>query len=446
MGHGRFWRVLVCIAAAAFLGRAVYVTTVTRDQTRTYDELFYESEASSFANGDGFEPSAFGVNFLGSGEHPPLTAVVLSPVALVADDNETAMLMTMAFVGAAAVIVLGLLGRELGGPRAGLIAAGIGAVYPNLWVNDGLLLPETLAALTTAAALLFTYRLIRTPCWRYAILLGAACALAMLSRGELLLLIPLLAVPATLMMKGVPWHRRSRIAGVVVLTSAVVVAPWQAYLLFRYERPAFISYGDGGVVAGANCDATYSGFLTGFWLGLCKPDRVSQEPSAAADQKRHLGRDYMRHHLSRLPVVVSARVGRIWGVYRPFQMAHFSVAEGRPEWASLAGWAMFWPLFGLAAAGVVVLRRRHVVLLPLLAPLLLVTLVAAAFYGLTRFRVPAEPPIVVLAAVAADAALVHFRSRRKPPAVHAARLHPTSAERDLRVRRDDRIPTPVGFT
>jgi hypothetical protein len=100
MGHGRFGRVLVCIAAAAFLGRAVYVTTVTRDQTRTYDELFYESEASSFANGDGFEPSAFGVNFLGSGEHPPLTAVVLSPVGLVTDDNETAMLMTMALAGA----------------------------------------------------------------------------------------------------------------------------------------------------------------------------------------------------------------------------------------------------------------------------------------------------------------------------------------------------------
>ncbi|MDQ6854336.1 MAG: glycosyltransferase family 39 protein, partial [Actinomycetota bacterium] len=370
MDGGRFARVLVCIAAAAFLGRAVYVTTVTRDQTRTYDELFYASEATNFAHGDGFEPSAFGIHLLGSGEHPPLTAVVLAPVALAIDDNETAMLMTMAFAGAAAVIVIGLLGREVAGPRAGLIAAGIGAVYPNLWVNDGLLLPETLAALTTAAALLFTYRLIRTPGWRYAVLLGVTCALAMLSRGELLLLIPLLAVPATLMMKGLPWRRRARIAGVVVVASAATVAPWQAYLLYRYERPAFISYGDGGVVAGANCDATYSGFLTGFWLGLCKPDRVSPEPSAAAEQRRNLGRDYMRHHLSRLPVVVATRVGRIWGVYRPFQMVHFSAAEGRPEWASLAGWSMFWPLLGFAAAGVVILRRRSVTLLPILAPVL----------------------------------------------------------------------------
>jgi 4-amino-4-deoxy-L-arabinose transferase-like glycosyltransferase len=428
MDRGRFARVLLCIAAAAFLGRAVYVTTVTRDQTRTYDELFYESEATSFAHGDGFEPSAFGVHLLGSGEHPPLTAVVLLPVALVADDNETAMLMTMAFAGAAAVFLVGLLGRELAGPRAGLTAAGIAAVYPNLWVNDGLLMPETLAALTTVAALLFTYRLMHTPGWRNAVLLGVACALAMLTRGELLLLIPLLALPAILMVKGVPWPRRFGIAGVVVLAAAVTVAPWQAYLLFRYERPVLISYGDGGVIAGANCDATYSGFLTGSWLGLCKPDRVSREPSRAAEQRRDLGRDYMRDHLDRLPIVVSARVGRIWGVYRPFQMADFSVAEGRPKWVSLAGWAMFWPLLGLAIAGVVILRRRDVPLFPLVVPLLLVTLVAAAFYGLIRFRVPAEPPIVVLAAVALDAAFVRFGSRRARLPAYAALPHPVLEE------------------
>jgi hypothetical protein len=241
-------------------------------------------------------------------------------------------------------------------------------------------------------------------------------------------LIPLLALPATLTIKGVPWPRRLRIAGVVVLAAAVTVAPWQAYLLFQYEKPAFISYGDGGVIAGANCDETYSGFLTGFWLGLCKPDRVSREPSSAAEQRRRLGRDYMRDHLDRLPIVVSARVGRIWGVYRPFQLADFSVAEGRPKWVSLAGWAMFWPLLGLAIAGVVILRRRHISVFPLFAPLVLVTLVAAAFYGLIRFRVPAEPTIVVLAAVALETAFVHFGSRRAPLPAYAALPHPVLEE------------------
>jgi 4-amino-4-deoxy-L-arabinose transferase-like glycosyltransferase len=417
---GRFARVLVCIAAAAFLGRAVYVLTVTRDQNRTYDELFYKSEAVSFANGDGFEPSHFGLENLGSGEHPPLTAVVLAPVAFVTDDNELAMLMTMALAGAGVVLLIGLLGCEVAGARAGLIAAGVAAVYPNLWVNDGLLLPETLAALATAAALLFTYRLIRQPGWRYAACLGGACALGTLSRGELVLLVPLLALPAILMIKDLTWSRRLGIAGIVVLAAAVIVAPWQAFLLHRFERPVFISYGDAGVIAGANCDATYSGFLTGFWLGLCRPEQEAREPSVAAEKKRNVGRDYIRDHLDRLPVVVAARLGRLWGAYRPFQMAEFSVAEGRPQWASLAGWWLFWPLFALAAAGVVILGRRSVQVFPFLAPLLIVTLVAAAFYGLIRFRVPAEPAIVVLAAVALDAAYVRLRSRGQPSAEDAS--------------------------
>lgn len=409
MGRGRFVIALLCIAAAAFLGRAVYVLTVTRDQTRSYDELFYKSEATSFVNGDGFEPSYFGVHFLGSGEHPPLTALALTPAAALTGDNEVAMLMTIALAGSGAVAVIGLLGREVAGPRAGLIAAGIAAVYPNLWVNDGLLLPETLAALATAAALLFAYRLMRAPGWRYAALLGLSCAVAALSRGELVLLLPVLALPATLLIKDLSWSRRLRVAGVIVLVAAVVVAPWQVFLLNRFEKPSFISYGDGGVVAGANCDSTYSGFLIGFWLGLCRPERLSREPSVAAEQKRNLGREYMRDHLGRLPIVVAARVGRLWSVYRPFQMARFAVAEGKPRWASLAGWWTFWPLIGLANAGVIVLRRRRASLLPLLAPLVIVTLVAGVFYGLVRFRVPAEVSIVVLAAAALDAAVMRIR-------------------------------------
>ncbi|HYU38413.1 MAG TPA: glycosyltransferase family 39 protein [Acidimicrobiia bacterium] len=413
MGRGRFVIALLCIAAAAFVGRAVYILTVTRDQTRSYDELFYKSEATSFVNGDGFEPSYFGVHFLGSGEHPPLTALVLAPAAALIGDNEVAMLMTIALAGSGAVAVIGLLGREVAGPRSGLIAAGIAAVYPNLWINDALLLPETLAALATAAALLFAYRLMRAPGWRYAALLGLSCAVAALSRGELVLLLPMLALPATLLIKDLAWSRRLRLAGVIVLVAAVVVAPWQAFLLSRFEKPSFISYGDGGVVAGANCDSTYSGFLVGFWLGFCRPERLSREPSVAAEQKRNMGREYMRDHLGRLPIVVAARVGRLWSVYRPFQLAKFGVAEGKPRWASLAGWWIFWPLIGLAAAGVIVGRRRGSSLLPLLAPLVIVTLVAALFYGLVRFRVPAEVSIVVLAAAALDAAFVRAMDVRR---------------------------------
>ncbi len=46
---------------------------------------------------------------------------------------------------------------------------------------------------------------------------------------------------------------------------------------------------------------------------------------------------------------------------------------------------------------------------PLLAPVVVVTLISALFYGLLRFRVPAEVSLVVLAAVA----VVELLDRRR---------------------------------
>jgi hypothetical protein len=63
---------------------------------------------------------------------------------------------------------------------------------------------------------------------------------------------------------------------------------------------------------------------------------------------------------------------------------------------------MLWMLSPLAVLGALRLRRRRVPITPLVAPVVIVTLVAAAFYGLVRFRAPAEVSIVVLAAVALD--------------------------------------------
>ena len=59
-------------------------------------------------------------------------------------------------------------------------------------------------------------------------------------------------------------------------------------------------------------------------------------------------------------------------------------------------------------------RRRS---WPLLVPALIVTIASAATYGQTRFRVPAEPTLVVLAAVAIVAVVARdWPARRKQPA------------------------------
>src|SRR5258708_5196697 len=48
-------------------------------------------------------------------------------------------------LGTATIVVVALLARRLAGNAAGLIAAGIVALYPQVWINAGMILSETMA-------------------------------------------------------------------------------------------------------------------------------------------------------------------------------------------------------------------------------------------------------------------------------------------------------------
>ncbi len=90
---------------------------------------------------------------------------------------------------------------------------------------------------------------------------------------------------------------------------------------------------------------------------------------------------------------------RTWGLYAPSQQVSFESLEGRPRAWQMRGTVMYWVLAPLAIVGVVLLRRRRRVLWPIVATALTVTVVAASTYGQQRFRIAAEPAILVLAAV-----------------------------------------------
>src|SRR5919106_2915776 len=221
----RFWRILLAIAVIALAVRVGYVAFAKTNEAIRGDQLFYNAEANRMADGDLFiepfdphPPPLIGQD--PAADHPPLTVMVLTPGSWVTGHNLVAQRLTMSVLGTVAVVAIGLLGRRLAGDRAGWIAAGIAAVYPNLWVNDGLIMSETLATLVVALALLYAYRLIREPNIWTALLVGALCGLAALTRAELLLLVPLLAVPATLVARSVANAQRWKLAGAGVLAAA----------------------------------------------------------------------------------------------------------------------------------------------------------------------------------------------------------------------------------
>lgn len=92
-------------------------------------------------------------------------------------------------------------------------------------------------------------------------------------------------------------------------------------------------------------------------------------------------------------------------------MVFLNEGEDREPAASrLALWG-YWALAPVAAAGTVLLwrRRERAVAGILLSTAAMVTLTAALFYGIVRFRLPAEVAMVAVAAVAVE----HLLSRRR---------------------------------
>ena len=420
-GRSRFFAILGLILLVAAGVRVAYVLTETRHDHGFYDAFFYETEARVLAEGKGFiNPAPLLPGRSGrieqTADHPPLTSIVLIPAAWMADGEAGQLLMrfTMVLLGLGAVAVVGLLGREVAGDRVGLVAAGIAALSPAFWMNDGLLMGETLATLTTAAAVLLAYRLRRTGAYGVAAGLGAVCAVAMLSRAELALLVPALAIPVALLARDRDWRRRFGLSAMVLGVSLVLVAPWVIYNLTRFDEATFISTSAGNVLRGANCDDTYYGSGVGFWSVSCVlADKERGDDSVQAQRRGENAVKYIKAHKARVPHVVAARVGRLWSVYAIEDTIDANRGEGRVSWASWLGLPIYYATVVAAIAGTVLLWRRRVSVFPLLVPLVLVTVMAAIFYGIPRFRAPAEPSLAVLAAVAVVALFQWLDGRRR---------------------------------
>jgi 4-amino-4-deoxy-L-arabinose transferase-like glycosyltransferase len=439
-GRWTFKRLLMAAVLLALVVRIAYVAGAKKGpceistkpekwiptECAVGDQQFYNGEANRLAEGDGFVVWGIprGQHAPPAADHPPLTVVVLAPMAFLSmhafgfvhdPSNVTEERYYMAILGTLLVLLIGLLGRRVGGERVGIVAAVLAALYPNLWMNDGLIMSETITGIVVVLALLLAYDLRDRPRPRTALACGAMCGLVLLGRAELGLFIPLLLAPAALGARGISRRQGAGLAALALIATTVVVAPWVAYNLSRFKDPVFVSTNDGLALAGSNCDHVYYGSAIGLTylqppcIDVPEPKGLDQSQVSTYYRKRAF--TYMGDHEQQLPLVVLARIGRTWSVYRPADMLYFNLAEGREHFAILAGIIAFYPLAALAIAGGWFLRRRRQRMLwPLLVPAIAATVGVALTYGQTRFRSAAEPSIVILAAVAGVTFWEHFRA------------------------------------
>lgn len=399
-----FWRDLALIGAFALVVRVVYALAVAPN-TAVDDDAFFHLTANALAAGHGFvAPFQFYLHGISAptAEHPILYPLLLSVVARAGGTGVDVQRSVGVLAGTGVVVLLGLLGRELAGRRAGLIAAAIAALWPSLIAADGSIMSEPLYGLLVVAAVLLAVRHVRSPALGGALALGALIGLAGLTRSEGLSLLVLLALPAVLL----AGHRRLVSATAIVAVAAIVISPWVIRNWSTFHRP-LLSTNEGTVVAGSNCHQTYYGAEIGAFDFACVKSASrgvrSRDEAVRAAAMRDAGLDYASGHAGRLPLVVAARVAGVWGVFDPRRQF---VVTGRNITTQKAGVLLFYPLAILAITGAVALyRRRQRAAILLLAPFVMITLVAATTYGGVRLRHTADLMIVVLAGVGIDALL-----------------------------------------
>lgn len=358
------------------------------------DSLYYSFQAQQNAKGEWFR--LVFTNGPGA-EHPPLASLLMTPASLLAH-VEAWQRATSTLLGIATIPLIALLGLRLGGRRVAVVAAFVAAVYPNLWINDSLVMSESASVFFVVVALLCAWRFQQRFDYRSAIITGVVVALAALTRSELVLLAPLLALIGFRAHPRLEWLKRAVVMLVVV---GAVIAPWMIYNTTRFDAPVFLSANEGITILGSNCDATYGGPKMGGWLTSCLSDVVIQPGEDASELSRRehkIAVRYMREHVRRLPFVVAARLLRTADLYGLDDLVFLDVADQRGRISSWSGIISWWLLAPLAMVGWWRNRRRCGWIL--LAPAISVFATAAIFYGAHRLRAPLEPVVVVCAAMA----------------------------------------------
>ena len=208
---------------------------------------------------------------------------------------------------------------------------------------------------------------------RHACSSGSRAARRRSTRTEMLLLFPLLVLPLALLRperataantcqaRG----RRLRSSAVLLIAPVGRRSTWCASTSPCSSAPA-----SGNTLAYGSCDEVFYGEFIGYYA-TATPGRIREnvDESRARPGAARLRARLHRGSPSRVPLVVAARVGRIWGVFKPGQTRRStggSKAAGGYRRGSRC--SAYYAMVPFAIGGVVAMRRRKITILPIVVP------------------------------------------------------------------------------
>ncbi len=402
---------LLVIVLLALVLRIVLVLATPHFQPRT-DAADYDRIAVSLVQHGRFPDSIVAPKGEPSAFRPPLFPLALAGVyELVGTGSSAARWeagrLFEAALGALTVLLVGLIAGRLWGRRAALVSAGIAAVFPPLvlvgssLMTEPLFIPLVLAAVLAALAARDSPRRRR---WEAAA--GLSLGLAALTRANgLPLLIPL-AFLAWSERPRRSWHSLTSPA-LVIAVALITLIPWTVRNAHVFHRLVPISTGGGYLLAGTyNSYSQHQAPFPAIWIPpvaqgeqlLVKHPHISEVE--ASNDLTSDGLHYIRSHPAAL--VKTA----YWNTLRLLNLTGTRVERWEagfvsyPPWLASLSVYTFWVAGLLALAGAASAAVRRVP--PALWGVPILVLVLTVFLaGSTRFRSPADPFIVMLAALGA---------------------------------------------
>ncbi len=406
--------VLLLAAIAAGLALRVAYVLVTYDHTLAGDEPEYYLEGLRATEGKWFwTDRPFDIPHAGMWKSPGYPAWVSTVYLVLGVGVGKLLLLQTVLLGPIVILLLWLLARRLFDPRVATAAAFVGALYPHMWQWEGRLYPEALAL--PLGILLLLLALERVPTPRLAVAVGAVMAASLLVRPTAFFFLPGVAV-AWWMAAGL--RRGTLMLGLSVLVMVALIAPWTArnYRVANDFIP--LSMQDSAAYGTFNDDAANDPRSPYAWrVRTAREEELFNGPpipdAEFREELQSRALDYIKEHPVSLPKAFFWNgLSRTWDIRRP-QYAIDEVAfEGRNEKVSVVGIAIYFVLLAAALVALWRLRARRTLIFPLLAMALAASMVFTSAAA-TRYRLPLEPMIVVLACTV----LVAFLDRRRGASV-----------------------------
>jgi 4-amino-4-deoxy-L-arabinose transferase-like glycosyltransferase len=377
------------------------ILTAFTDKSDDFARTFLASGTYGFVAG---HPSAY---------TQPLYGFFLIPIYWIFGRHWEVVGLAQIVVAIGAAFLVYEIGRRVVSSSVGLIGAAITTIHPYLVWHDVHLNREILDQFLAAAIVLLTLVLADRPRIRVAALLGLALGLGILGNVRLAAL-PLLVAGFVVVRIGLD-RRAVWIAVTILGVTAIAVAPW--IVRNRVSVGCWAVTTDGRALWKANNVNTYDTLTHGGWIDAVPPyPGAPPTPEDVYDRYRKTGVYTPVDECAQMRFF-QHKAHAFW-FHHPDEKAKLALLSGQMLWqpsvVETGGrpgentWLdtlrtsseplFVVPLYCLAIAGLFLVPRAFAVLTVLL--LAYQTVVAMIFVGVTRYRVPWDFLLCILAATA----------------------------------------------